>query len=139
MAHLTSDTTHRTPQTPGTDAPRRDGLGIGVGLWVAVSVAYVLLLLAFPIPMIAIGMTVCAALMTVSLYVLAKQAHFVAAERQTVLDQRIPRVLLAVVVIGSVAAFVWPSPTAVAAFTASVFTCVAWITMERTLRKRLPH
>ena len=124
---------------PGTTSHETHGIGPGLGLWLVVSVAYVLLLLAFPIPMIAIGMLVCAALMTVSIYVLAKQFHVFRPHRRAVLDRGIPRVLLVIVTIGVVAAFVWPSYTAGAAFIASVFTCAAWIAMEHTLRNRLPQ
>ena len=50
--------------TPHATSHETHGIGPGVGLWVAVSILYVLLLLAFPIPMVAVGMLVCAALMT---------------------------------------------------------------------------
>jgi hypothetical protein len=40
------------------------------------------------------------------------------------------------VALGAVAAFLWPSATAVVAFSTSVFLCAAWFAMERTIQSR---
>jgi hypothetical protein len=107
--------------------------------WLQIVGAYLVSLLFFPIQMIAIGMLVCSALMFVSIYVLWTQTYRMDPARRARLDRHVPRVLLGMVALGAVAAFLWPSATAVVAFSASVFLCAVWFAMERTIQSRTPR
>ena len=102
--------------------------------WLPIAGAYLVSLLFFPIQMIAIGMLVCGALMLVSIYVLWTQTHRMDLARRARLDHQVPRVVLGVVVLGVVAAFLWPSTMALIAFGTTVSLCVVWFAMERTDR-----
>lgn len=99
--------------------------------WLPIAGAYLVSLLFFPIQMIAIGMLVCGALMLVSIYVLWTQTHPIDLARRARLDGQVPRVVFGVVVLGVVAAFLWPSTVALVAFGATVSLCVVWFAMER--------
>lgn len=115
------------------DAPRTRHTGRA---WLPIVGAYLVSLLFFPIQMLAIGMLVCGALMFMSIYVPWTQTFRMDPARRARLDHQVPRVLLGVVVLGAVAAFVWPATSAMVAFTTSVFLCAAWFAMERTIQSR---